>query len=63
MQGVPISFQTHWRDEGGYMDLDTCIQVHEALEREFGFEVKDKNFLIEDVSQAYHIVTQHHEAL
>lgn len=45
------------------MDLDTCIQVHEALEREFGFEVKDKNFLIEDVSQAYHIVTQHHEAL
>jgi hypothetical protein len=36
MQGVPFSFNTHWRDEGGYLDVDTSIQVHEALEREFG---------------------------
>ena len=63
IKGVPISFNTHWRDEGGYADIDTSVQIHEALEREFGIEVKDRNILITDVETAYYVVTQHHDSL
>lgn len=37
----------------GYIDVDTSIQVHEALEREFGIDVKDRNVLITDVGQPF----------
>lgn len=63
MQGVPISFTTHWRDEGGFADIDTSVQIHEALEKEFGIEVKDRNILVTDVETAYYVVTQHHDSL
>ncbi len=63
MKGVPISFMTHWRDEGGYIDVETSIQVHEAIEREFGIDVKDRHVLISDIEQAFHIVMQHHDAV
>ena len=63
MQGVPISFMTHWRDEGGYIDVETSTQVHEALEREFGIDIKDRHVLISDVEQAFHVVMQHHDAV
>ena len=49
MQGVPVSFNTHWRDEGGYIDIETCVQVHEALEREFGIDIRDRHVLVSDV--------------
>ena len=62
-KGVPISFNTHWRDEGGYLDVETSIEVHEALEHEFGIEIKDRNVLISDVETAYYIITQHHDSL
>ncbi len=62
-KGVPISFNTHWRDEGGFADIDTSVQIHEALEREFGIEVKDRNVLITDVETAFYVVTQHHDSL
>lgn len=62
-QGVPISFNTHWRDEGGYADIETSIQVHEALEKEFGIDVKDRNILITDIESAFYVVTQHHDSL
>lgn len=60
---MPISFNTHWRDEGGNVDIDTCIYVHEALEHEFGIDIRDRHVLIADIEMAFHIVTQHHEAL
>lgn len=60
---MPISFNTHWNDEGGYIDVDTAIQVHEALEKEFGIDIKDRNILITDVETAYFVVTQHHDAI
>lgn len=62
-QGVPISFNTHWRDEGGFADIETSIHVHEALEKEFGIEVKDRNILITDVESAFYVVTQHHDSI
>ena len=58
-----LSFNTHWNDEGGYIDVDTAIQVHEALEKEFGIDIKDRNILITDVETAYFVVTQHHDAI
>ena len=61
-QGVPITFNTHWRDEGGFADVETAIHVHEALEKEFGIDIKDRHVLITDVHMAYHIVTQCHDA-
>lgn len=63
IQGVPFSFQTHWRDEAGFADIEASIQVHEALEHEFGIEVKDRNILIQDVEMAYYVITQHHDSL
>ena len=63
MQGVPISFNTHFRDEGGFIDVETAIQVHEALEREFGIQIKDRNILITDIETAYYVITQHHDAI
>ena len=54
---------THWRDEGGYIDVETSTQVHEALEREFGIDIKDRHVLISDVEQAFHVVMQHHDAV
>ena len=54
---------THWRDEGGYIDVETSIQVHEAIEREFGIDVKDRHVLISDIEQAFHIVMQHHDSV
>jgi hypothetical protein len=63
IKGVPISFNTHWRDEGGFVDIETSIHVHEAIEKEFGIDVKDRNILIADVEMAYYVVTQHHDSL
>jgi hypothetical protein len=39
------------------------VQVHEAIEREFGIEVKDRNILIADMEMAYYVVIQHHDSL
>lgn len=62
-QGVPISFNTHWRDEGGFLDIETCIHVHEALEHEFGIDIRDRHVLIGDVETAFYVVTQHHDSV
>ena len=60
---VPITFKTHFRDEEGFTDIYTCIHVHEALEREFGIEIKDKQILVSDVETAFSVVMQTHESL
>jgi len=41
-EGIPITFKTHFRDEAGFTDVAICIHVHDAIEREFGIEVKDR---------------------
>ena len=63
IKGVPFSFNTHWRDEAGYIDIATCIHVHEALEKEFGIDVKDKHILVSDVETAYYVVSQSHDSV
>lgn len=47
--GVPITFNTHWRNKGGMVDVETSIHMHEAIEKEFGIEVRDRCFLITDI--------------
>ena len=59
---TPFTFLTHFNDEGGYADVETCIHVHDAIEKEFGIEVKDRAVLITDISTAFYIVTMHHDA-
>ncbi|KRW99698.1 hypothetical protein PPERSA_03499 [Pseudocohnilembus persalinus] len=62
-EGVPITFQTHWRDESGHTDVSTAIHIHDALEREFGIDIKDRQVLITDIETAFYIVTSHHDPL
>lgn len=62
-EDVPITFKTHFRDEEGYTDISTCVHIHEALEREFGIEIKDRQTLINDIETAFSIVMHSHEAL
>jgi hypothetical protein len=44
-------------------DIETCVHVHDALEREFGIEVKDRYILITDIETAFHVVNHHHDAI
>lgn len=60
---VPITFNTHFRDEGGALDVHTCAHIHDALEREFGIEIKDRYLLVADVQTAFYVVNEHHEAV
>lgn len=60
---VPITFNTHFRDEGGALDTRTCANIHDALEREFGIEIKDRYILIGDVQAAFYVINEHHDAI
>lgn len=62
-QGVEITYNSHWNQADGAVDIATCIQVHEALEREFKIEIKDNRALINDVAFACAIVTGEHGAV
>ena len=62
-ENVPITFKTHFRDEMGYSDITTCVHIHEAIEREFGIEIKDRQILITDIETAFSIVMHSHEAI
>ena len=60
---VPITFNTHFRDEAGYTDIHTSIHVHDALEKEFGIDVNDKKILIADVETAFFVVIKGHDSI
>ena len=62
-EGVPVTFKTHFRDEGGYTDIHTCIHIHDALEREFGFDIKDKKILVSDIETAFYVVINGHDTV
>jgi hypothetical protein len=47
----------------GLSDIRTCIQVHDAIEREFGIDILDRNTLISDFELAYYVVMQSHDAI
>jgi hypothetical protein len=54
---VPFSYESHWLRPDGKVDVATCIQVHEALEKEFKIEIMDQRVLITDVATACGIVS------
>ena len=60
---TPITFKTNFLDETGRVDFRTTINIHDALEREFGIDIKDKAMLINDIETAFFIVNNHHDAL
>jgi hypothetical protein len=62
-QGVEISYHTNWLRPNGKVDVATCVQIHEALEREFKIEILDQRVLITDVSTACSIVSGEENAL
>jgi hypothetical protein len=55
-EAVPITFKTNFRDENGYSDVYTSIHIHDALEREFGIDIKDRHVLVTDVETAFYVV-------
>jgi hypothetical protein len=55
--GVEISYHTNWLRPNGKVDVATCIQIHEALEKEFKIEILDTRCLVTDVSTACSIVS------
>lgn len=55
-RGVEITYNSHWLKANGGVDIATCIQVHEALEKEFKMEIMDQRTLVTDVSSACAIV-------
>ena len=59
---VPITFNTNFRDAAGNTDLRTVINIHDALEREFGIDIKDRQTLICDIPTAFYIVNAHEDS-
>jgi acyl carrier protein len=37
--------------------------VHDALEKEFGIEIKDRQVLITDIDTAFYVVMSHHDPI
>ena len=62
-ESVPITFKTHFRDENGFADIATSIHVHEALEKEFNIEIRDKQILVTDIETAFYVINKTHESL
>ena len=50
-------------DDEGFSDIRTCINVHDAIEQEFGLDINDRATLISDFEMAYYIVMQSHDAI
>lgn len=59
---VPITFKTTFDMEDGSVDIRTIIHIHEALEKEFNIEIKDKHILCKSIEICYEIITLSHEA-
>lgn len=59
---MPITFKTHFRDAAGYVDLWTAMNIHDALEEEFGIEIRDRQTLISDIETAFIIVNEHEDS-
>ena len=61
--GVPITFKTNWNSENDEIDLKTCILIHDALEREFNFDMDDRKHLMVSVEDCFHFVMSMHLAI
>ena len=61
--GVPITFKTHWNDEGDQFDIKTCVLIHDALENEFNIEIDDKKILLQSVQDCFQFIMSVHAAV
>ena len=61
--GVELSYNSNWLRPNGTVDIATCIQVHEALEKEFKFEIMDQRILVTDMRSACSTVADSHDAI
>jgi acyl carrier protein len=59
---VPITFNTDFRDASGNVDIRTVVNIHDALEMEFGIEIKDRLTIVSDIPQAFAVVTAHEDS-
>ena len=55
-ESVPITWETKWTNSDGMCDIRTSIMVHDAIELEFGVDINDKRFLIQDFPGAWYIL-------
>ena len=62
-EGVPITFKTHWNNEAEKFDIRTCIQIHEAIEREFNIDIDDRKYLLQSVQDVFHFIMSVHAAV
>jgi len=60
---VPITWNTNWQDETGKYCIKTCILIHDAIEREFNFDIDDKKELLTSVQDCFQMVMGMHAAL
>ena len=47
----------------GRTDIRLAIEIHDAIEREFGIDVNDRKILVGSIEEAYFVVMQGHTAL
>ena len=62
-EGVPITYKTNWNSEGDEICLRTCILVHDAIEREFNFDIDDRKQLLVSVEDCFQFVMSVHAAV
>ena len=43
---TPITFKTKFTDDEGLACVRTSINIHDALEQEFGISIKDRHILV-----------------
>ena len=51
--GVPITYKTNWNSEADEICLKTVINIHDALEREFNFDIDDRKHLLVSVEDCF----------
>ena len=62
-EGVPITFKTHWNTEIGQFDVRTCVQMHDAIEREFNIDIDDRKHLLQSCEDVFHFLMSVHAAM
>ena len=51
--GVPITYKTNWNSENDEICIKTCVHVHDALEREFNFDIDDRKHLLVSIEDCF----------
>jgi hypothetical protein len=61
---VPITFETSWvNEDDANRDVRTSILIHDALEKEFNFDIDDKKILLKNIKDSVNFVLEAHAAI